>query len=54
MLRFPEVLRANSAVREAYEREKLRVAQVADWDKAAYSLAKGPFIKSILERDGSN
>lgn len=50
MLRFREVLRANAAVREAYAREKLRVAEIVDWDKAAYSLAKGPFIESILER----
>ena len=50
MLRFREVLRVNAAVREAYAREKLRVAEMVDWDKAAYSLAKGPFIESILER----
>ena len=50
-LRFREVLRANPAVREAYAREKLRVAEMVGWDKAAYSLAKGPFIESILERE---
>ena len=52
MLRFREVLRANAVVREAYAREKLRVAELVGWDKAAYSLAKGPFIESILERYG--
>jgi GrpB-like predicted nucleotidyltransferase (UPF0157 family) len=50
-LQFREILRANSAVREAYAREKLRVAEMVGWDKAAYSLAKGPFIESILERE---
>ena len=55
MLRFREVLRANSAVREAYEREKLRVAEMVDWDKAAYSLTKGRFIESVLSGSfGSN
>jgi GrpB-like predicted nucleotidyltransferase (UPF0157 family) len=52
MLRFREVLRVNAAVREAYAREKLRIAEMVDWDKAAYSLAKGPFIESVLERYG--
>ena len=51
MLRFREVLRVNAAVREAYAREKLRIAEKVDWDKAAYSLAKGTFIESILERN---
>ena len=50
MLRFREVLRVNAAVREAYAREKLRIAEMVNWDKAAYSLAKGPFIESVLER----
>jgi len=45
-------LRGNAALREAYAREKLRIAEMVDWDKAAYSLAKGPFIESILERHG--
>ena len=54
MLLFREVLSANSAIREAYAREKLRVAEMVDWDKAAYSLAKGPFIESILERELRN
>jgi GrpB-like predicted nucleotidyltransferase (UPF0157 family) len=52
MLRFREVLRANAAVREAYAREKLRIAEKVDWDKGAYSLAKGPFIESVLDRYG--
>lgn len=52
MLRFREILRVNAAVREAYAREKLRVAEMIDRDKAAYSLAKAPFIESILERYG--
>ena len=47
MLRFREVLRANGAVREEYAREKLRIAKMVDWDKVAYSLAKGQFIESI-------
>lgn len=50
MLRFREVLRVDVAAREAYAREKLRIAEMVDWDKAAYSLVKGPFIESILER----
>ena len=49
-LRFREVLRVNAAVREAYAREKLRIAEKVDWDKGAYSLEKGPFIESILDR----
>jgi GrpB-like predicted nucleotidyltransferase (UPF0157 family) len=52
MLRFREVLQSNAAVREAYACEKLRIAEMVDWDKAAYSLAKGSFIESILERYG--
>lgn len=52
MLRFREVLRSNAAVREAYAREKLRIAEKVDWDKGAYSLAKGPFIESVLDRYG--
>jgi GrpB-like predicted nucleotidyltransferase (UPF0157 family) len=50
MLRFREILRVDATVREAYAREKLRIAEMVDWDKAAYSLAKGPFIESIFER----
>lgn len=52
MLRFREVLRVNAAVREAYAREKLRIAEKVNWDKGAYSLAKGPFIESILDSYG--
>ena len=52
MLRFRDVLRADSSVREAYVREKLRVADLVGWDKLAYSLAKAPFIESVLEKSG--
>jgi GrpB-like predicted nucleotidyltransferase (UPF0157 family) len=37
MLRFRDVLRADSSVREAYAREKLRLADLVQWDKRAYS-----------------
>ena len=52
MLRFREILLVNATVREEYAREKLRIAEMVDWDKATYSLVKGPFIESILERYG--
>ena len=40
----------NEHVQQGLVVRKIRVAEMVDWDKAAYSLAKGPFIESILER----
>lgn len=48
MLRFRDTLRADPALRAAYAAEKRRLADAVSWDKAAYSLAKGPFIRSVL------
>ncbi len=47
-LLFRDILRANTAVREAYNKLKLGLAQVHANDKAAYTDAKGPFIRGVL------
>jgi GrpB-like predicted nucleotidyltransferase (UPF0157 family) len=51
-LRFRDLLRARPDLAAAYAREKLRVAEAAGWDKAAYSVAKGPFIEALLRGEG--
>ena len=50
MLAFRDALRSQPGLAADYAREKRRVAEAVEWDKAAYSLAKGPFISSALSR----
>jgi GrpB-like predicted nucleotidyltransferase (UPF0157 family) len=50
MLAFRDALRADAALAREYEAEKRRVADEVGWDKAAYSLAKGPFVERVLAR----
>ena len=50
LLAFRDALRAQPQLADAYTREKYRVAEAVEWNKAAYSIAKGPFIQSALER----
>ncbi|HEX6039366.1 GrpB family protein [Longimicrobium sp.] len=47
-LAFRDALRADPALAAAYAAEKQRVADAVDWDKGAYSLAKGPFVERVL------
>ena len=49
-LRFRDALRADPALAAAYAGEKRRVADLVAWDKRAYSEAKGPFIRAVLDR----
>jgi GrpB-like predicted nucleotidyltransferase (UPF0157 family) len=49
-LAFRDALRADPALAAAYAAEKRRVAEAVGWDKAAYSEAKGPFIRDALTR----
>ena len=50
LLVFRDALRAQPQLADAYASEKYRVAEAVEWNKAAYSIAKGPFIQSALER----
>ena len=52
-LQFRDLLRSDVALRDAYADEKRRVAEEVEWDKKAYSLAKGPFIEAVLHRGAS-
>ena len=52
-LAFRDALRADPAVAAAYAAEKQRVAAAVGWDKAAYSVAKGPFVERVLARAAS-
>jgi GrpB-like predicted nucleotidyltransferase (UPF0157 family) len=52
MLRFRDALRADAALASAYAAEKRRVAEAVGWDKAAYAVAKGPFIEAVLASAG--
>lgn len=47
-LAFRDALSADQALARAYAAEKRRVADAVGWDKAAYSLAKGPFVERVL------
>lgn len=47
-LAFRDALRADTALAAAYEAEKRRVAEAVEWDKGAYSVAKGPFVERVL------
>jgi GrpB-like predicted nucleotidyltransferase (UPF0157 family) len=49
-LAFRDALRADAELARAYAAEKRRVADAVGWDKAAYSLAKDPFIQGVLGR----
>lgn len=49
-LLFRDALRSDRALREAYAAEKQRVAAQVGWNKAAYAVEKGPFIRRILDR----
>lgn len=48
-LRFRDALRADPQLRSAYAAEKQRVAESVAWNKMAYSVAKGPFIRGVLD-----
>ena len=50
MLRFRDALRRDASLLRAYAAEKERVAAAVAWNKAAYSEAKGPFIRDVLDR----
>ncbi|QJR37259.1 GrpB family protein [Gemmatimonas groenlandica] len=47
-LAFRDALRADPALAAAYAAEKYRVAEAVQWDKEAYSIAKGPFVQRVL------
>ena len=49
MLRFRDALRRAPNLLAAYAAEKERLAAAVAWNKAAYSEAKGPFIRSVLD-----
>lgn len=51
-LGFRDALRADPALARAYAAEKRRLAAAVEWDKSAYSVAKGPFIEAVLDRLG--
>ena len=53
MLRFRDALRADPELAESYAAEKRRVAESVAWNKGAYSLAKGPFVRRILDAKGA-
>jgi GrpB-like predicted nucleotidyltransferase (UPF0157 family) len=47
-LAFRDALRADPALCDAYQALKLQLARTFAHDKAAYTEAKGPFIRSVL------
>lgn len=47
-LAFRDALRNDRALASAYAAEKYRVAKEVAWDKAEYSVAKGPFVERVL------
>jgi GrpB-like predicted nucleotidyltransferase (UPF0157 family) len=47
-LAFRDALRADATLAAAYAAEKYRVAAEVGWDKAAYTLAKAPFVQGTL------
>jgi GrpB-like predicted nucleotidyltransferase (UPF0157 family) len=49
MLRFRDALRAYPELAASYIAEKQRVAESVAWNKLEYSLAKGPFIRGVLD-----
>lgn len=50
LLAFRDALRADGELVVAYAKEKQRVAALVGWDKARYSVEKGPFIRWPDER----
>ena len=50
LLAFRDALRTQPHLAAEYAAEKRRVAKVVKWHKAAYSVAKGPFISAALAR----
>lgn len=48
-LAFRDALRTDTGLRERYQALKLHLATVHADDKAAYSEAKGPFIRSVMD-----
>ena len=48
MLAFRDVLRGDPVLAAAYAAEKWRVAEAVEWDKRAYSEAKGRFVQQVL------
>jgi GrpB-like predicted nucleotidyltransferase (UPF0157 family) len=52
MLRFRDALRADPSLVEAYAAEKRRLAELVGWDKALYSVEKGPFVQRVLSAQG--
>jgi GrpB-like predicted nucleotidyltransferase (UPF0157 family) len=55
-LEFREILRANPSVAVEYANLKHRLAEQYEFDREAYTDAKGPFIERVLgiarEKDG--
>ena len=49
-LAFRDALRNDADLAAAYAAEKHRVAELVQWDKAAYSDEKGKFIQQLLTR----
>ena len=49
MLRFRDTLRTDAQLRAAYMAEKQRVAESVAWNKTEYAIAKGPFIRGVLD-----
>lgn len=49
-LDFRDALRVDGALAAAYAAEKMSVAERVGWDKAAYAIAKGPFVTNALAR----
>ena len=48
LLRFRDCLRADPELRKAYAQEKLRLCALHEYDRAAYTAAKAPFIDGVL------
>jgi GrpB-like predicted nucleotidyltransferase (UPF0157 family) len=48
VLTFRDALRADPSLVASYAAEKQRLAELVDWDKTAYSVAKGPFVQDVL------
>lgn len=53
-LAFRDALREDPALRDAYRALKLRLAREHADDKAAYTAAKGPFIRAVLDALGED
>ncbi len=47
-LAFRDALREDPELAAAYVAEKRRIAELVNWDKAAYSIEKGGFIQRVL------